>query len=87
MSPLMERMVSQPVDTIRYYEHNLQYSARQVLSDSYTLYCGQLLKQELVIAGSAALLVALLVTLAVYWYLGRAGRKQSMACGMRPIWK
>lgn len=77
MSPFTERMVSQPVYTIRYYEHNLQYSARQVLSDSYTLYCGQLLKQELIIAGCAALLVAFLATLAVYWYLGRTGRKQS----------
>lgn len=38
MSPFTEKMVSQPVYTIRYYEHNLQYSARQVLSDSYTLY-------------------------------------------------
>ena len=69
-----EKMVSQPVYTIRYYEHNLQYSAGQVLSDSYTMYCGQLLKQELVIAGCAALLIAFLATLAVYWYLGRAGR-------------
>ncbi|EBU3473310.1 conjugal transfer protein TraD, partial [Salmonella enterica] len=77
MSPFTEKMVSQPVYTIRYYEHNLQYSARQVLSDSYTMYCGQLLKQELVIAGCAALLIAFLATLAVYWYLGRAGRKQS----------
>lgn len=77
MSPFTEKMVSQPVYTIRYYEHNLQYSARQVLSDSYTLYCGQLLKQELVIAGCAALLVAFLATFAVYWYLGRTGRKQS----------
>ncbi|EBR1589285.1 conjugal transfer protein TraD, partial [Salmonella enterica] len=54
MSPFTEKMVSQPVYTIRYYEHNLQYSARQVLSDSYTMYCGQLLKQELIIAGCAA---------------------------------
>ncbi|EAA8051216.1 hypothetical protein DOF42_22305 [Salmonella enterica] len=77
MSPFTEKMVSQPVYTIRYYEHNLQYSARQVLSDSYTMYCGQLLKQELIIAGCAALLIAFLATLAVYWYLGRAGRKQS----------
>ncbi|MDO3417610.1 hypothetical protein QWI30_00440 [Citrobacter freundii] len=29
------------------------------------------------IAGCAALLVAFLATLAVYWYLGRAGRQQS----------
>ncbi|MDO3417611.1 hypothetical protein QWI30_00445 [Citrobacter freundii] len=36
MSPFTERMVSQPVYTIRYYEHTLQYSARQVLSDNYT---------------------------------------------------
>lgn len=33
------------------------------------------LKQELVIARSAALMVALPGTLAVYWYLGRTGRK------------
>ncbi|HED1708946.1 TPA: type IV secretion system DNA-binding domain-containing protein, partial [Citrobacter freundii] len=77
MSPFTERMVSQPVYNIRYYEHTLQYSARQILSDNYTVYCGQLLKQELVIAGCASLLVAFLATLAVYWYLGRTGRQQS----------
>ena len=36
MSPFTERLISQPVYTIRYYEHNLTYSARQVLSDGYT---------------------------------------------------
>ncbi|MDZ7320029.1 type IV conjugative transfer system coupling protein TraD [Kosakonia sacchari] len=77
MSPFTEKMVSQPVYTIRYYDHTLQYSARRVLYDKYTTYCGQLLKQELIIAGCAALLVAFLATLAVYWYLGRTGRKQS----------
>lgn len=40
MSPFTERMVSQPVYNIRYYEHTLQYSARQILSDNYTVYCG-----------------------------------------------
>ncbi|EKC2245516.1 type IV secretion system DNA-binding domain-containing protein [Salmonella enterica] len=77
MSPFTERMVSQPVYNIRYYEHTLQYSARQILSDNYTVYCGQLLKQELVIAGCASLLVAFVATFAVYWYLGRTGRQQS----------
>lgn len=41
MSPFTEKMVSQPVYTIRYYEHNLQYSARQVLNDNHTVWCGQ----------------------------------------------
>ena len=77
MAPFTEKMVSQPVYTIRYYEHNLKYSARQVLSDKYTTYCGQLLRQELIIAGCAALLVAFLVALALYWYFGRTGRQQS----------
>ncbi|ELS8136934.1 conjugal transfer protein TraD, partial [Escherichia coli] len=30
MSPFTDKMVSQPVYTIRYYEHKLQYSARQI---------------------------------------------------------
>lgn len=77
MSPFTERMVSQPVYNIRYYEHTLQYSARQILNDNYTVYCGLLLKQELVIAGCASLLVAFLAIFAVYWYLGRTGRQQS----------
>ncbi|MBW0626508.1 TraD N-terminal domain-containing protein, partial [Escherichia coli] len=77
MSPFTDKMVSQPVYTIRYYEHKLQYSARQILSDNYTVYCGQLLKQELIIAGCATLLVAFVVTFAAYWYLGRTGRQQS----------
>lgn len=77
ISPFTEKMVSQPVYTIRYYEHKLQYSARQILNDDYTVYCGQLLKQELIIAGCAALLVAFVATFAVYWYIGRTGRQQS----------
>ncbi|HBD0377363.1 TPA: type IV conjugative transfer system coupling protein TraD [Escherichia coli] len=77
MSPFTKKMVSQPVYTIRYYEHKLQYSARQILNDDYTVYCGQLLKQELIIAGCAALLVAFVATFAVYWYIGRTGRQQS----------
>ncbi|WP_410203825.1 TraD N-terminal domain-containing protein, partial [Escherichia coli] len=40
ISPFTEKMVSQPVYTIRYYEHKLQYSARQILNDDYTVYCG-----------------------------------------------
>ncbi|HAK9872962.1 TPA: conjugal transfer protein TraI [Escherichia coli] len=66
ISPFTEKMVSQSVYTIRYYEHKLQYSARQILNDDYTVYCGQLLKQELIIAGCAALLVAFVATFAVY---------------------
>ncbi len=77
ISPFTEKMVSQSVYTIRYYEHKLQYSARQILNDDYTVYCGQLLKQELIIAGCAALLVAFVATFAVYWYIGRTGRQQS----------
>ncbi|MFQ6247257.1 type IV conjugative transfer system coupling protein TraD [Yersinia enterocolitica] len=75
--PLTKIMVSQPVYTIRYYEHKLTYTASQVLSDPYTVYCGQLLKQELVIAGCVALLAAFFATLAIYWYLGRIGQEQS----------
>ncbi|UAN24966.1 type IV conjugative transfer system coupling protein TraD (plasmid) [Enterobacter sp. JBIWA003] len=77
LSPFTEKMVRQPVYTIRYYDQNLHYSVRQILSDGYTVYCGQLLKQELVIAGCSALLTAFVATLVVYWYLGRTGRKQS----------
>ncbi len=36
-----------------------------------------MLKQELIIAGCAALLVAFVATFAVYWYIGRTGRQQS----------
>lgn len=77
LSPLTSKMVNPPSYTIRYYEHRLKYNLPQLLSDNYTVYCGQLLKQELIVAGCAALLVAFLATLAVYWYLGRTGRRQS----------
>lgn len=77
MSPLTRKMVNPPTYTIRYYEHKLSYSLKQILSDSYTVYCGQLLKQELAIAGCVAVLAAFFTTLAIYWYLGRTGRKQS----------
>lgn len=77
LSPLTAKMVNPPTYTIRYNEHRLKYNLPQLLSDNYTVYCGQLLKQELMVAGCAALLVAFLATLAVYWYLGRTGQKQS----------
>lgn len=77
IAPFMKNSATKEVFTIRYYEDTFRYTPDQVLSDAYTAYCGQLLKQELAIAGCATLFVAFFVTFAVYWYLGQAGRKQS----------
>lgn len=77
LSPFTSKMNIEPVYTIRYYDLQLEYSASKILEDPYTTWCGQILRQELIISGGAALLVAFIATFAAYWYLGRAGRKQS----------
>lgn len=77
IAPFMRNSDTKEVFTIRYYEDTFRYTPDQVLSDAYTTYCGQLLKQELAIAGCATLFVAFFVTFAIYWYLGQTGRKQS----------
>ncbi|EHF4936973.1 type IV conjugative transfer system coupling protein TraD [Enterobacter hormaechei] len=77
IAPFMKNSATKDVFTIRYYEDTFRYTPDQVLSDAYTTYCGQLLKQELAIAGCATLFVAFFVTFATYWYLGQTGRKQS----------
>lgn len=77
IAPFMKNSVTKEVFTIRYYEDTFRYTPDQVLSDAYTTYCGQLLRQELAIAGCATLFVAFFMTFATYWYLGQTGRKQS----------
>lgn len=75
--PFMEKMRAKPVLHINYKESRLSYSPWQVLNDAYTSWCGQTLKQELVIAFTGSLILVFLLTLAVYWYIGNEGRKQS----------
>lgn len=77
VAPFMKNAATKEVFTVRYYDESYRYTADQVLSDAYTTWCGQLLKQELMIAGCATLCVAFFITFAVYWYLGRTGRQQS----------
>ena len=77
VAPFMQNSATKEVFTVRYYDESYRYTPQQVLSDAYTTWCGQLLKQELAIAGCATLCVAFFITFAVYWYLGRTGRKQS----------
>ena len=36
-----------PTYTIRYYDKELLYTTKQILVDAYTVYCGQLLKTNL----------------------------------------
>lgn len=77
IAPFMKNSATKEVFTIRFYEDTFRYTPDQVLSDAYTTYCGQLLRQELAIAGCATLFVAFFMTFATYWYLGQTGRKQS----------
>lgn len=77
IAPFMKDSATKEIFTIHYYEESFKYTPDQVLNDAYTTFCGQLLKQELAIAGCASLFVAFFITFAVYWYLGQTGRKQS----------
>jgi len=77
IQPLHKHMVNPPTYTIHYYERELTYTTKQILVDAYTVYCGQLLKNELVIAALSSLVIVLLAGLVFYWYLGVTGRKQS----------
>jgi type IV conjugative transfer system coupling protein TraD len=73
----MARMTRQPILHINYKETRLNYTPIQVLNDAYTSWCGQTLKQELIISFTGSLILVFLLTFAVYWYIGNEGRKQS----------
>lgn len=77
IQPLHRFMVNPPSYKINYYERELIYTSKQILIDQYTIYCGQLLKNELVIAAITSIVIALLAGAIFYWYLGVTGKKQS----------
>ncbi|TDN51481.1 type IV conjugative transfer system coupling protein TraD [Scandinavium goeteborgense] len=75
--PFMKKMHHQAVLHINYKDARLDYSPWQILHDAYTTWCGQTLKQELVISFTGSLILVFFLTLAVYWFIGNEGRKQS----------
>ena len=77
IAPFQTKMVNPTIYHLDYYGKKLHYSAAQIVSDSYTSYCGLLLRQELILSALISLVVVFLAALAFYWYLGRTGRKQS----------
>lgn len=75
--PFFDKMVSKTVFTIHYYGQALKYSPQQILNDAYTIYCGQLLVQELIFAVCSAVVFVFAAGIATYWYIGHTGKKQS----------
>lgn len=77
LQPLQNLMVSKTVYDIQYYGHVLKYTAQQVLSDAYTVYCGKLLLQEVILGLMVSGTLVLIAFLVAVWVLGRHGKKQS----------
>ncbi|WP_254796027.1 hypothetical protein, partial [Aeromonas salmonicida] len=50
---------------------------KQILSDAYTVYCGQLFKNELIIAALSSMIIVFVAGLLFYLYIGILGKKQS----------
>ena len=77
IDPLHKYMGAPPKYKIHYYGRELLYTSKQILSDSYTVYCGQLLKSELIIAALSSLVIVFTAGVVFYFYLGLTGKKQS----------
>lgn len=77
IAPFQRHIVNPTVYHLDYYGRKLHYTAMQIVSDSYTSYCGQLLKQELIISALISLVLIFIGTGIFYWYLGHLGKKQS----------
>ncbi|MFM5362723.1 type IV conjugative transfer system coupling protein TraD [Aeromonas veronii] len=75
--PLHGQMMNPPTYTIRYYDKELLYTTKQILVDAYTVYCGQLLKNELIIAASVSGALVFLGGILFLFYLGLTGKRQS----------
>ena len=75
--PLHSQMMNPPTYTIHYYDKELLYTTKQILVDAYTVYCGQLLKNELIIAASVSGALVFLGGILFLFYLGLTGKRQS----------
>ena len=75
--PLHGQMKNPPTYTIHYYDKELLYTTKQILVDAYTIYCGQLLKNELIIAASVSGALVFLGGILFLFYLGLTGKRQS----------
>lgn len=77
IEPLHKFMTNPPTYKIQYYERVLHYNTKQILSDAYTVYCGQLFKNELIIAALSSMVIVFVAGLLFYLYIGILGKKQS----------
>ncbi|WP_314723315.1 type IV conjugative transfer system coupling protein TraD [Rahnella variigena] len=77
IAPFQKHIVNPTVYHLDYYGKKLNYTAMQIVSDSYTSYCGQLLKQEIIISALISLVMVFIGTGVFFWYLGHLGKKQS----------
>ncbi|MFH7526293.1 type IV conjugative transfer system coupling protein TraD [Aeromonas sp. A5] len=77
LEPLHKLMVSKPIYTIYYEQYELKYYSHQVLIDAFTLYCGELVQNELMISAIFSFIFVLLVWIAFFCWLGLTGQKES----------
>lgn len=76
LHPLQSHMVKKPVYHLEYYGKKLSYTTDQIINDPYTIYCGQLLRQELFICFNIGLVSVISLAAFFFWYLGYQGKKQ-----------
>lgn len=77
LAPMRDIMRSQPVYTIQYYGHSLEFTAEQILSDKYTVWCGEQLWTSFVFAAVVSLIICIIAFFVASWVLGRQGKQQS----------
>lgn len=77
IAPFQKHIVNPTVYNLDYYGKKLNYTAVQIVKDTYTSYCGHLLKQEMIISALISLVLVFIGTGIFYWYLGHLGKKQS----------
>ncbi|MTC74232.1 type IV conjugative transfer system coupling protein TraD [Providencia sp. wls1919] len=62
---------------IQYYGTELIYTPYQILNDKYLIYCGDVVRKELIMSSVYSLVICTIVFFIVLWFLGRKGERQS----------
>ncbi|HEY1843980.1 MAG TPA: type IV conjugative transfer system coupling protein TraD [Buttiauxella sp.] len=77
IAPFQKHIVNPTVYHLDYYGKKLNYTAMQIVNDSYTSFCGKLLRQEIIVSALISLVVVFIGAGLFFWYLGHLGKKQS----------
>jgi type IV conjugative transfer system coupling protein TraD len=77
IAPFQKHIVNPTIYHLDYYGKKLNYTAGQIVNDSYTSFCGKLLRQEIIVSALISLVLVFIGAGLFFWYLGHLGKKQS----------